>query len=165
MLQMLIPFQKWIVVGILVTLLVGAAYYYYNSTQQRIQDLIENSAVLRQNAIQLESANQKNLETIDTLQQDFEEVRRNYQQVQDEFQIIRLHNKELRERVAERDLSTLAAEKTVLVEKTINNASNNALRCFELLSGSPLTEKEKNAKNEREFNAECPWLYNQPITP
>lgn len=164
MLQML-PFQKWIIIGILVALLAGAAYYYYTSTQHRIQDLIENSAVLRQNAIQLESANQKNLETIDTLQQDFEEVRKNYEQVQDEFQIIRMHNKELRERVAERDLSILAAEKTVLVENTINKASDNALRCFELLSGSPLTEKEKNAKNEREFNAECPWLYNQLITP
>lgn len=162
---MLLPFQKWIITGIVVSLLVAAAYYYYNSTQQRIQDLIEQSAVLKQNAIQLESANQKNLETIDTLQQDFEEVRRNYEQVQDEFQIIRMHNKELRERVAERDISTLAAEKTVLVEKTINNASNNALRCFELLSGSPLTEKEKNAKNEREFNAECPWLYDQLVTP
>lgn len=162
---MLAPFKKWIITGIVVSLLVAAAYYYYNSTQQRIQDLIEQSAVLKQNAIQFESANQKNLETIDTLQQDFEEVRRNYEQVQDEFQIIRMHNKELRERVAERDISTLAAEKTVLVEKTINNASNNSLRCFELLSGSPLTEKEKNAKNEREFNAECPWLYDQLVTP
>ena len=165
MLQMLLPFQKWIIVGILISLLTAAAYYYYNSTQQRIQDLIEQSVLLQENARQLRSANEKNLETIDTMQENFDEVVKNYKQTQDEFQVIRLHHKELRERLAERQLSELAAEKTVLVERTINKAADNTMRCFELLSGSPLTEKEKNAKTEREFNSECPWLYGQLVNP
>lgn len=162
---MFLPFKKWIIVGILLSLLTAAAYYYYNSTQQRIENLIEQSVILAENAKQLRSANEKNLETIDTLQEDFAKVRENYERVQDEFQVIRLHNKELRERLAVKQLDTLAAEKTVLVERTINKASDNALRCFELLSGSPLTEKEKNAKTEREFNSECPWMFNQLINP
>jgi len=165
MLQMLVPFKKWIFIGILISLLTAAVYYYYTSTQQRIENLIEESVILQENAKQLKTANEKNLETIDTLQEDFKEVRENYERVQDEFQVVRLHNKELRERLAVKQLDTLATEKTVLVERTINKASENALRCFELLSGSPLTEKEKNAKTEREFNAECPWLFNQLINP
>ena len=51
------------------------------------------------------------------------------------------------------------------VEKIINEASKNALRCFELQSGSPLTESEKNAKTEKEFNSECPWMYYTLINP
>jgi hypothetical protein len=45
------------------------------------------------------------------------------------------------------------------VQRLINGGSKNAGRCFELLSGSPLTEKEKNAKTDKSFNNECPWLY------
>lgn len=152
-------FKPWIIIGILVSVMSAAAIFYYNTSQNKIQALIEQNAAYQAAATQLRAANQQNVDTIDKMQEEFDRVREDYNKVQDEFQIIRMQNKELRERVAEKQLATLAAEKTSLVEKTINNASNNALRCFELLSGAPLTDKEKNAKNEREFNAECPWLY------
>lgn len=151
--------QKWIIIGILISLISAAGAFYYNSTQKRIQALIEQNATYQASLEAALQANQRNVDTIDQMQEDFAEVRENYEQVQDEFQLIRMQNKELRERVAEQQLSTLAVEKTELVERTINVASDNALRCFELMSGAPLTDKEKNAKNEREFNAECPWLY------
>lgn len=59
-----------------------------------------------------------------------------------------------------RDFGKLAEEKPELVEKLINRGTKNALRCFELASGAPLTEEEKKAENPREANRECPSLIN-----
>lgn len=143
----------------------GAAYYYYSTTQTRIATLIENNAVLEENNKQLATANEQNLKTIDDLQTSYQRVQEQFTQVQSEFQVIRLQNRELRERLGRHELDALAAARPELVERTINNASENALRCFELLSGTPLTEKERNARNEREFNSECPWLYHELVTP
>jgi uncharacterized membrane-anchored protein YhcB (DUF1043 family) len=157
--------KSWIFIGLLIAMMSGAAYYYYNSTQTRIAQLIENNAVLEENNKQLVTANETNLNTITELQQSYQRVQEQYTQIQSEFQVIRLQNRELRERLGRHELDALAAAKPGLVEDVINNASENALRCFELQSGSPLTEQERNAKNEREFNSECPWLYHELVTP
>mgnify|MGYP003154876763 FL=1 len=53
-----------------------------------------------------------------------------------------------------RDIGKLAIRRTESVEKIINNASKNALRCLELASGAPLTKDELNGKP----NSECPSL-------
>lgn len=156
-------FKPWMIVGVLLAIVCSAALFYYNSSQHKIEALLQQNAAYAVAVDQLKAANEQNVKTIDQMQENFDKVRENYNKVQDEFQVIRMQNKELRERVAEKQLGILAVEKTKLVEKTINNASDNTLRCFELLSGSPLTDKEKNAKNEREFNAECPWLYTELV--
>jgi len=44
--------------------------------------------------------------------------------------------------------------------KIINRASDNALRCFELLTGSPRTENELKANKKSQLNSECPTLAN-----
>ena len=137
----------------------GAIYFYYSTTQTRIGNLITANSTLVANNGQLTSANQQNLETIDELTQVFEETRQNFERVQTEFQTIREQNNELRQRLGRHELSALAAARPVLVERTINNASRNAARCFELLSGAPLTEREHNATSGRDFNSECPFLW------
>ncbi len=68
----------------------------------------------------------------------------------------------MKSKLERHELGVLAANKPKLVEQIINKASQDAIRCFELLSGSPLTEKEKGAKNEKEFNNQCPFLYVAP---
>jgi TolA-binding protein len=151
--------KSWIFIGILIALMSGAAYYYYSTTQTRIATLIENNATLVSNNITLSNANDQNIQTIDDLQIEFQRVQEDFSSVQSEFQVIRSQNSELKERLGRHELDVLAASKPVLVERTINNASTNAMRCFELLSGAPLNEKERNAQNERQFNSECPWLW------
>lgn len=151
--------KSWIFIGILITLLSGAAYYYYSTTQSRIAQLTENNATLVANNVQLQRANQENLDTIDDLNKSFIEIQENYTRLETEFQTIRSQNNELRERLGRHDLGALAVARPGLVERTINNASANALRCFELLSGAPLTESEQNATSEQQFNSECPWLW------
>jgi hypothetical protein len=157
--------KSWIFIGILIALLSGAVYYYYNTTQTRIEALTQANATLVVNNGQLLRANTENINTIDKMEQNFEEVTSNFYAVQNDFQVIRMENNELRERLGRHELDALAAAKPVLVQRTVNNASANVLRCFELLSGVPLNDKEKNAKNEKEFNVECPWFWSGNNTP
>jgi DNA repair exonuclease SbcCD ATPase subunit len=157
--------KSWIFIGILVAMMSGAAYYYYSTTQTRIATLIENNAVLESNNLQLQTANETNLRTIDNLRASYKKVEQQFAQVQTEFQVIRSQNNELRERLGRHELGALAAVKPGLVQPIINKASADALRCFELLSGAPLNERERKATNEKDFNNECPWLYHELVTP
>lgn len=151
--------NSWIIIGLLIAVMGGAAYFYYSTTQSRIEQLVKNNSLLEENAKQLITANTENIKTIDTLQSAYVQVQEQYTQVQSDFQVIRSQNSELQTRLGKHDLGALAAAKPNLVENIINNATKNAQRCFELQSGVPLTDKEKGAKNEKEFNVECPWLY------
>jgi hypothetical protein len=157
--------NNWIVIGILIALMSGAAYFYYSSTQAKIEQLLTNNAVLEENNKQLDTANNENLNTIDNLQFYYKQSEDQFNQLQSEFQSIREQNQKLKERLGKHELDVLAAAKPNLVENVINNASKNSLRCFELLSGAPLTDKERNAKNEREFNSECGYLYYEFVNP
>ena len=103
----------------------------------------EKTATLEANNQRLTEVNTANLNTITELNQSFEEIRENFNQVQSDFQSIREQNNELKERLGRHELGALASARPQLVERTINSASENALRCFELLSGAPLTESEK----------------------
>lgn len=156
--------KSWIFIGILITMMSGAAYFYYSTTQSRISALIANTATLEANNAAITNANEQNLQTIEDLQTSYKKVQEDFSRVQSEFQIVRLQNNELKERLGRHELDALAAAKPVLVERIINNASMNSMRCFELMSGAPLNEKERNAKNEKEFNSECPWVYFDRIT-
>lgn len=64
-----------------------------------------------------------------------------------------------------RDIGDLAKDKPKPMERAINNGTKNALRCMEIAMGSPLTEKEKNAKKKTEINPECPSLANPSYVP
>jgi regulator of replication initiation timing len=151
--------KSWIFIGALIALMSGAVYFYYSTTQERIAALIANNATLTANVQTITDANSQNIQTIEDLQSSYQRVQEDYSRVQSEFQVIRMQNAELRERLGRHELSALAAARPGLVERTINRASDNAARCFELLSDAPLTESEMNATNEREFNSECPWLW------
>ena len=151
--------KSWIIIGVLITLMSGAVYYYYSTTQERIAALIANNAMLTANVQTLTTANAQNIQTIEDLQTSYAKVQEDFSRVQSEFQIVRSQNNELKERLGRHELDALAAAKPGLVERTINNASANAMRCFELMSGAPLNDKEKNARSAREANAECPWLF------
>jgi hypothetical protein len=151
--------RAWLFVILLLGILGGGVGYYYTTTQARLQSFAERTSMLEANNHRLMEINQQNLVVIDDLNEAFDEVRLNFDQVQSEFQVIRSQNTELRERLGRHELGALASARPGIVERTINRASDNATRCFELLSGAPLTESERNATSERAFNAECPWLW------
>jgi septal ring factor EnvC (AmiA/AmiB activator) len=128
-------------------------YFYYKNNQATILQLQENAA-------KLASAVKQQDDTIKSLRENSQIANKVITELNDTLSESRVRNRELQNRLAKHDIGMLAIERPEMIERIINNASNNALRCFELLSGAPLTEKEKNAKNEKEFNSECPHLFN-----
>jgi hypothetical protein len=64
-----------------------------------------------------------------------------------------------------RDIGSIAVIKPDSIARAINNGTVNALRCVEIASGAPLTEKEKNAKLPSEINRECPSMANPNYKP
>jgi hypothetical protein len=68
--------------------------------------------------------------------------------------------KTLANKLGRHELDILAQNKPGLVEKIINRASKNELRCFEIQSGSPLTHDELAARKKSEINGECPGIAN-----
>ena len=130
----------------------GIGYWYYSDTQEKLATLHENNA-------KLETAVAISEETVSTLRADYAKATEELQKVNNEFRDIRAQNNVLSKKLAKHDLSELGSKKPGLVGKIINNASEKAGRCFEILSGAELTEKAIGAKNGTAFTSECPWLW------
>jgi hypothetical protein len=143
---------------IAMTMMAGVGYWYYNDTQERI-------AILNENNAKLETAVATSEATIDALQADYAAVQATNQQLNADFASIRRQNQVLADKLSRHDLGVLGSSKPGLVERVINGASDKAGRCFELLSGAELTEKEQNATSANSFNSECPWLYDTLVVP
>lgn len=138
--------------GIVILVIAGTFYWYFNWSQKQLTTLRENNA-------QLEIAVQTNEATINSLKENIAQVNQVLTDTNQALSETRIQNRELQTRLSEHDIGALAEAKPGLVERAINNGTANAMRCFELMSGAPLTDKERNARNAQEFNSECPWLY------
>lgn len=130
-----------------------AGYKYYTSTQQTIRILTENN-------VKLEVAVKTNEETITSLQTDYASAQTQLTEINAAYTSIRRQNQVLADKLQQIDLTAAAIANPVGVERAVNRGTENAGRCFELLSGAPLTDKEKEATDATSFNKECPWLYN-----
>ena len=160
---MFAKFKLWIIIGVLISAMAGGAFYYYKSTQEQIQNLIKHEAVLESNNAQLLVAAKESEIATETLRILYDENQKQFKSLQKQFSEIQENNLQLREKLADHDLQLLAFSKPELVERVINEASTKSMRCFEILSGSPLTNGEKNAKSAKEFNSECPWLFSDSV--
>lgn len=144
--------KAYLIMGAIMLTMIGGFYWYYQDSQARIATLLENNA-------KLEIAVKTNEETIAALQQNFAAANAEISRVNESFAAVRAQNRELADRLSEHDLAYLASKKPELVRRVINNASDKAVRCFELLSGATLTDAERNATDGKSFNSECPWLF------
>ena len=145
------------VMALISFVIAGAFYWYYNDTQERM-------AILNENNAKLEVAVQTSEAAVEQLQVDFQRASEELNKVNKEFSDIRRQNRTLSDKLGRHDLGNLAENKPGLVERIITGASTKAGRCFELLSGAELTDKEKEAKNGKSFNSECPWLFDRYVT-
>tara|TARA_R110000851_G_scaffold124466_2_gene254743 strand:+ start:129 stop:596 length:468 start_codon:yes stop_codon:yes gene_type:complete len=140
---------------IVIALLGGAgygAYAYYKDSQARIATLTTNNAKL-DGAIKTSEA------AIASIQKDMKKVNIQLKKVSTDFADIRNQNSKLAQKLETIDLGILAINKPKSIERAINGGTKNAGRCFEILSGSPFTVREKEAKDAKSFNKECPWLW------
>jgi hypothetical protein len=150
---------KLVMVGILVSSLAGAGLY--------VMKLRSDNAILKANQIKLEEAVASQQELIEQQKADFETIMAANKKLQVTRDILQNELQNLDDKFnktnasgKKRDIGDLAVNRPESVERVINRASDNALRCVEIAMGSPLTEKEINAIKPSEINSECPSLAN-----
>ena len=146
-------------IGLMVTALAGGGFY--------VLKLQKDNAILKANAIKLESAISEQKTLIENQKKDFEAILSANKEMNELMNKLKTDFAELDKRFNKknRDVGLLAIEKTKAVERITNSASDKANRCIEIASGSPLTEKEINATKKSEINTECPSIANPNYVP
>ena len=146
-------------IGIIITSLLGAGAY--------VLKLQRDNVILKENAVKLESAISEQKQVIENQKKDFAEILEANKKINQLVNNLKKDLDDLDKRFnkGERDIGKLAIERTGAIERIINKGSENAKRCIEIASGSPLTEQEKNATKKSEINPECPSLANPSYVP
>lgn len=151
-------------IGILASAVIGAGAY--------VMKLRSDNAILQANQIKLEESVNSQKQVIEQQKQDFASIMEANKQLSEintkldkEFKNLDDKFNKINASGEKRDIGDLAVKKTKAIERVINNASDNAQRCVEIAMGSPLTEKEKNAKKKSEINPECPSIANPSYIP
>ena len=146
-------------IGLIATALAGGGFY--------VLKLQKDNAILKANAIKMESAIADQKTLIENQKKDFEAILSANKEMNELMNKLKTDFAELDKRFNKknRDVGLLAIEKTKAVERITNAASDKANRCIEIASGSPLTEKEINATKKSEINTECPSIANPNYVP
>ena len=146
-------------IGIVATAIAGGGFY--------VVKLQKDNAILKANAIKLESAVAEQQTLIENQKKDFEEILDANKKMNELVSVLKKDLEDLDKRFNKknRDVGKLAIAKTKAIERITNNGSANATRCIEIASGSPLTEAEKNATEKSEINPECPSIANPNYIP
>ena len=131
---------------------------YYTYTQETIRVYAENAA-------RAEMAQAETQAALEQTIKDLEKVQEKYNQVSADFNSAKKRVDGLQDKLKEHDLPFLAEQKPGLVEKILDKASKDMLRCLEIISGNPLTEEELNAKVKSKANTQCPDLANPNYVP
>ena len=151
--------MRLFLIGIIITSLLGAGAY--------VLKLQRDNVILKENAVKLESAISEQKQVIENQKKDFAEILEANKKINELVNNLKKDLDDLDKRFnkGERDIGKLALERTGALERIINKGSENAKRCIEIASGSPLTEQEKNATKKSEINPECPSFANPSYIP
>ena len=120
-----------------------------------VKKLQKDNAILKVNQIKLETAVEDNNKVIEQQTADLKKIRSTLKVIEETNRKLQEDRNKLSNRLSKHDIGNLAENKPGLVEKIINKASNSAVRCMEIASGSPLTEEELNGSPNRE----CPSFW------
>ena len=138
----------------------GIGYWYYNDTQEKL-------AILHENNAKLEVAATVQKQAIDALEQNIIHAKEITKKTELQFAAARAQVDDLRDKfnktsalLGKRDIGTLAQAKPRVIAKIITRGTKNINRCFEIVSGSQLTEKEVNAEKPSQLNNSCPTIAN-----
>ena len=141
-------------IGLLISAVIGAGAY--------VMKLQRDNVILKENAVKLESAISEQKQVIENQKKDFAEILEANKKINELVNNLKKDLDDLDKRFSkkDRDIGKLAIDRTKVIERIINKGSDNATRCIEIASGSPLTEEEKNATKKSEINPECPSIAN-----
>ena len=148
------------VMMILMLAMGGLGYWYYNDSQEKMRILHENNA-------KLETAAKIQSETINQLEADVElaagiaaDTTRMLQETQKAVEDMRGKFNKQSKLLGSRDLGKMAVSKAKPIRRIVNKGTSNMFRCFEIVSGQQLTEKEQNAEKPSQLNNMCPSIAN-----
>jgi len=135
----MLPYSLIIKFGFVAVLVIIVSFFYidYKRLQNQTIELskqIENSRseiILQQ-------------EQILALENSFEKQKQIRQSLDKEIKTITKEISGLEEKVLKHDIAYLASKKPVLIEKAINNGTQEIIRCIELATGSEANPDEKN---------------------
>ena len=150
------------IVIVLVLLMGGGgfgAWTYFQKMQAENKVLQVQSAQLQENQTTLEDAMAAQQAVIAEKQRQAEQIQAANNALRDETARLDQEKDNLAKKLGKHELDILAANKPGLVTRVIKKASKNALRCFEVLTGSPLTQNEIEASKPSQYNAECPTIH------
>ncbi len=150
---------RMIMIGVMVAGLAGAGAYVFK--------LRADNATLKANQIKLESAVSEQKQLIENQKKDFDNILQANKDMNKLINVLKKDFEDLDKRFnkGKRDIGKVAIEKSKVIERIINKGGDNAARCLEIASGSPLTEKEINATKKSEINTECPSIANPNYVP
>ena len=126
----------------------GGGYLY-------VKKLQKDNLTLKINQSKLETAIEDNNAVIEQQTVDLKKIRTTLSELDEVNKKLQADKDNLSNRLNKHDIGNLAENKPGLVEKIINKASDSAVRCMEIASGSPLTEEELNGSPNRE----CPSFW------
>src|SRR5210317_2231187 len=146
-------------IGFIILALLGSAGY--------VIKLQRDNTILKENAVKLEGAISEQKQVIENQKKDFAEILEANKKINELVNNLKKDLDDLDKRFnkGDRDIGKLAIERTPAIERVINKGADNATRCIEIASGSPLTEEEKNATKKSEINPECPSIANPKYIP
>tara|TARA_Y100000310_G_C20614600_1_gene779946 strand:+ start:43 stop:522 length:480 start_codon:yes stop_codon:yes gene_type:complete len=150
------------IIIVLVILLGGGgfgAWTYMQKLQANNQVLQLNQEVLQRNEQILNDAIAEQQAVIVEKQRQADQIQKANNALRVETSRLESEKSNLAKKLGRHELDILAENKPGLVARIINKASNNALRCFEVLTGSPLTHDEIVAEKPSQYNSECPTIH------
>ena len=150
---------KMIIAVVMIAGIAGAGMY--------VMKLRSDNAILKANQIKLEEAVSSQKELIAQHKEDFKEILKANNKMNQLVNALKKDIDDLDKRFNKkgRDFGKLAIEKSKVIERIINGASDKALRCVEIAGGAPLTAEEIAATKKSEINRECPSIANPNYVP
>ena len=147
---------------LILTVVIGAvgfgAWKYYQYTQEQIRIYAVNAATAELAQQQAEAA-------VESLKRDMVEIQAQFTKVTSEFKVAQGRVDALENKLSEHEIGNLAQKKPKLIEKIIDKGTQDVLRCYEILTGSPLTEDEIAVTKKSKANTTCSDVANPNYRP
>ena len=147
---------------LILTVVIGAvgfgAWKYYQYTQEQIRIYAVNAATAELAQQQAEAA-------VESLKRDMVEIQAQFTAVSSKFEVAKGRVDALEDKLSEHEIGDLAQKKPKLIEKIIDKGTKDVLRCYEILTGSPLTEDAIAVTKKSKANTTCSDVANPNYRP
>ena len=130
-----------------ISAVVAGAFFYYKDSQATIADL-------KQQTESLSEAVNHQKETIAVMENSIKQQNDIRKQMMKDFESAKKDVENLQIKMASHSLTQIANAKSGLLQKKINQATIDVLRCFEVVTGDQILPNEK--------NNQCPNLFINP---